>query len=167
MAQRKAVDGKPKINDESIKNLCNALRAGCSLEVAAQVIDIDSALLYTWIKKAHKNPQSIYGKFLREANKAMAECSLRDILNIDKCAMGRDPEYERDTNGHIMFNAKGMPIIKRMGWVPNWDASRWRLERRNPDTWAPKDTKAVGGESSALEGVQVVVHIPSNGREVK
>jgi hypothetical protein len=159
---------KPILNKEITEKIANAIRAGAYIETAAILAGVSRESLYAWLKKGNKQKNSIYSKFAKEMDKAFQECSMRDIINIDRCAMGQDPVYERDSNGKILFNEKGMPIIKKMGFRPDWEASRWRLERRDPKVWGkPEKAEEPPDHTPVAEPVQVNIYLPENGRESK
>ena len=144
---------KTKCTPEVIETMCNILRAGAYIETAAVMAGVDKATFYTWMKQSHPNHKMykpIYAQCRNAVEKAIAESEVRDLLNIDKCAMGQDWEYERypegskdengrDVSGHLRLNAKGNPIPKKIGLAPDWSASAWRLERRQAKKWARQD----------------------------
>lgn len=154
----------PKLNDELIEKICNTLRLGTYIETAVVLAGVQKVIFYEWIKLAHKNPGSIHAKLLNAVEKAQEESVVRDLLNIDKCAMGQDWEYERDPQGNLVLNGKGNPIPKKQGIPPDWHASAWRLERRHPKQWSRTEKLETTGKDG---GPQVIVTIPSNGRDNK
>lgn len=133
--------GAPEIiNDEIIDRVCNAMRAGAYIETAAAIAGIGKSTLHNWLKKGNQNPDSIYGRFLSAVEQAMHECVMRDLLNIDKCAMGKEVEFVYDENGTLVLDEKGRPIVKSPAIAPDWSASAWRLERRHARQWSKVET---------------------------
>lgn len=163
-SQKDSLGGRPpKLNDDLIKRICNNLMLGMYVETAVVMEGIQKSIFYEWCNQAHKKPNSIYKRFLDAVQTAQAKAEARDLLNIDKCAMGREWEYERDEKGNLIFNSRGNPIPKRLGVAPDWHASAWRLERRAGSKWnKPEKVEQTGADG----GPQIVVTIPSNGREV-
>ena len=113
-----------------IKKITNAMVAGAYIETAAAYAQVSKEALHSWLRKGREKPDSIYGEFVHAVDKAIADCELRDLMNIDKAAMGGEPTYMRDKNGGIVFSENGKPIVLKPGMAPNWSASAWRLERR-------------------------------------
>lgn len=140
-----------KLNRNVIEDMCKFLRAGAYIETAAVLAGIGKSRFYDWIKLAHQQKKGIYRELLDAVAHAQEEATMRDLLNIDKCAMGQDPEYERyqkgttsaegiDISGQLILNGKGNPIPKKIGTKPDWAASAWRLTRRKPKQWGTKET---------------------------
>ena len=116
---------------------------------------ISKAGFYSLIKELHekrreekrsgkRNKTKRFGLLtllLDSVDRAMEEATIRDLYNIDGCAMGRDWEYERDEKGRLVLCGKlGNPIVKRIGVKPDWKASAWRLGKRNPKQWGDRET---------------------------
>jgi hypothetical protein len=124
-----------KCDEELIEKICNYLRLGCFLETAVAMSDVGRTTFHSWMKASHSpdHPKykPIYARLRIAVDKAMEEATIRDLQNIDKCAMGEEPKYMRDEDGGIIFDEKGRPIILKPGMSPNWGASAWRLERRS------------------------------------
>lgn len=169
-----------KCDDEVIEKICSYLRIGAFVETAVVMAGVGKETFYKWIKASHKEDhpdfKPIYATLRHAVDRACEEATIRDLLNIDKCAMGQDWEYERhpegtkddngrDISGHLMLNSRGNPIPKKIGMAADWSASAWRLERRKPKNWGSIQKLEHSGDVPA--GPQIVVTLPSNGREVK
>lgn len=168
--------GRPsECSREIIKKIRQAILTGAYVETAAAFVGVSKKTLYSWMSRGNKEPDSIFGEFLNAVDQAFAEYELRELNNIDKAAMGHETEFARypegteildrfgnriKVGGMIMTNDKGNPIISKVGASRNWAASAWRLERKFPDKWSSIQ------KVENTNGPQVIVHIPSNGREV-
>ncbi len=152
---------------EIVDKICNVLRIGSHIEVAAAINGIGYNTLRSWIIKGKEDQESIYGKFYQAVEKAFSEAETRDLATIDQFANGRDAVYEmevvRDSNGSIERTADGKPmtqvardsegnaILKRSEIRPNWQAAAWKLARRYPKRWSSVDR---GEESSVMDTEQ-------------
>lgn len=147
------------------------MRAGAYIETAAVVSGVSKQTLYAWCKLGHKKPKSLYAKLLDAVERASEECTTRDLLNIDKCAMGVKNEYERDENGNLVVDGQGNPIVIQHGAKPDWKASAWRLEKRSSKFQRQETNINVkhptNENGQPVEPVQIVIELPSNGRELK
>lgn len=157
-------DKKLKISDEIIEKVANAMRAGAYVETAAAINGISKQTLYAWFKKGNEKPNSIYKRLIDAVEKAQAEGEMRDLLNVDKSAMGRDFQYERNKDGSLALNGEGNPIVKSTGSLASWQASAWRLERKFPRKWGRLDRLETSGPDA---GPQVILTMPDNGRTAK
>lgn len=154
---KRSSGGRELITPELIEAIVNALRAGSYIETAAACAGIHKSTLHLWLKKGRTKSGKIktstpYGALIVAVEKAQAEATMRDLYNIDTCAMGQEWEYERhpdgsfdengnDISGHLILRGgwKGTPIVKKIGLPPDWHASAWRLERKNPKEWGRTD----------------------------
>lgn len=160
-----------KCTEEFIQKMCNILRAGAYPETAAVMAGAEKKTFLDWMRWSHpeirdgvrnKKYKPIYASLRYAVEKAIEEATCRDLMNIDKCAMGIDVEYMRDEKGGIVFAKNGNPIILKLGLNPDWKASAWRLERRFSKQWAR--TEKV--EHSGPEGAPIETSIePSQERE--
>lgn len=187
---KKKIGRKLKLNDQLIEDVCKLLRGGVYVETAVVLCDIGKKTFYEWIKLSHKEPEctakkvkdmttaekqevkdwKLRVKFRNAVAKAIEEATTRDVMNIDKAAMGRMPQYDRyppdtqiparddkgkvqtDGNGNVIYidvsnqivcDYKGKPIIAVQGLAPDWKASAWRLEKRVPKDWGSTQTVKV------------------------
>lgn len=174
----KELGKKKKLSLEVIDIIANTLRMGNYIEDAVALAGVGKTTFYLWINIAHdKEPKDypvsnqlrkLCKLLLNEVQEAQAQATARDIQNIDRCAMGSKPVYDRypkgtmmplvnhkgdvqldhnnevimiDVSGQIITNNKGDPVIAEQGIAPDWRASAWRREKRAPKKWG--DTKTI------------------------
>lgn len=129
-----------KLTQELIENFSNLMRMGAYVESAAAACGISKDIFYQWLRKGNKKKSGMHRALVDAVHKAAAEGEFRDLANIDKLAMGVKPVFERDASGQIILDKEGKPIQKVQGIRPDWKASAWRLERRNPKNWGSRQT---------------------------
>lgn len=167
--------GRPSLLTPDIMNqIISYMRIGAYVETAIVTAGISKQTFYDWAKKANKDKKAgrvtEYTEFLDAVDKAVEECVVRDLNNIDKAAMGVEWEYERypkgsicpdtgrDRTGELVLTSRGNPIPKKIGLAPDWGASAWRLERRHGKQWKPSQ----GIEHSNPDGTPVENNITVN-----
>lgn len=165
--------GRPaEIGYDLIDKVYNALIRGMYIEAAAAYCGVSKVTFYSWMKRGNKEPGSIYEHFLNAVTQAQGAYEMRELDNIDKCAMGQEAEYMKhppgtkskrghDISGTIVCDMRGRPVMLKPGIARSFAASAWRLERKFPDRWG-----AVQKIETTDLTPQVSVYIPSNGREV-
>lgn len=132
------------LTKKMIKEVEKYLKIGCYVETAVVMAGIGKTTFYTWMKESHKEDCSepLYVELRVAVERAVEEAEARDLMNIERAAMGKRQEYERDEKGQVLFDGKGKPVVKEFGMAPDWSASAWRLERKNPKRWARTDKVA-------------------------
>lgn len=186
-AEQRMLQGRPsqlELTPALLQKISDALRIGGYIETAAALNGIGYATLRSWVLKGKTDPESLYGAFLAEVEKAVAEAEFRDLAGIDSFANGRPAEYAyevvRNAAGEpvilpdgkplmqIAKDGDGNPIIKRSEVRPSWQAAAWKLERRNPKRWGrydrldidavlntrPEDESKPVNEKAAITGEQ-------------
>lgn len=176
----------PKLSTELIEEVCKLVRGGAYVETAVVLCDIGKTTFYRWIKESHLKDNEtvpspkVNGKhhkltihFRNAVAKAMEEATMRDVMNIDRSAMGQPTVYakhppdtiiplvddrgraqedkhgnpiEVNVSGQIMTDLKGKPIVEVQGQAPDWKASAWRLEKRAPKDWGQTSTLIIEKE---------------------
>jgi hypothetical protein len=127
MPRRSLVNGvktkPPRLNEQLIQSITNAIRLGCYIETAAAQAGVSRQAFHEWLRKGRnetgKITGNIYGKLLYAIEKAQAEAETRDLLNIDRTASGikSEPLLEpamqvaRNQNGDEVFDAYGKPVL--------------------------------------------------------
>lgn len=167
------VNNQPtKLDKKRIDDIVKCLRAGAYIETACVMAGIAKKTFYEYIKESHSKRRTKHAQLCRELRNAVAlaqeEATMRDLMNIDKAAMGRKPKYDRypentiiparnakgdvqtnrntgepvmiDVSGQIVTDFKGNPIIAEEGLAPSYQCSMWRLEKRRPKDWGATST---------------------------
>jgi len=118
--------GRPsKLTPEAQEIICDHIRAGSYLNVAAQTIGVAPETISEWKLWGREDIQngvedSIYARFWEAVARAEAQAEFAGVLRI------------------------------RSAGIADWKAEAWFLERRFPERWSPKQTFAV--ESATVEG---------------
>jgi transposase len=124
--------GRPtKLTDELIKKITDVIRIGVHVETAVQFAGISKETFYDWIAKG-RTRNGIHRRFSDAVIKAASEYQVRDVSAIEAASRG---ELRKDAMGNPI---PGDYVIK-----PDWRASAWRLERRDPATWANKSVTKI------------------------
>lgn len=98
--------GRPtKLTPEVQEQICQAVRAGNYLDIAASLVGINRRTLHDWLRRGARAKSGIYRDFSHAVEKALAQAEARDVLRIDKAG------------------------------EKNWQAIAWKLERRFPKRW--------------------------------
>jgi len=146
--------GRPlELTKELIAKIANNLRAGAYIETAVVVAGCPKATFYSWIKRAHdpEETEPLYKELLDAVERSQEESEMRDIVNIDQAAMGRPAKFAKDANGKIIMNERGRAVIEEESLAPDWSASAWRLERKNPKRWAKTEKHEHKMEDNKIE----------------
>lgn len=120
--------GSTKLTPELAKEICDAIKVGSWLEVAADSCGIDRVTLKRWQKRGHKalalskktgepvpDEEKIFASFVVAVKQANAECEIVDIKRVNRSA-------------------------KKI-----WQAAAWRLERRYPERWRQRSSQEISG----------------------
>jgi hypothetical protein len=114
--------GRPKLDPLVTQKVCDLIRAGNYLEVAATAAGIHRTTLYRWMHHGRDQKRGRYRKFLSQVEKAQAESESRDVALVAKAAS------------------------------EDWRAAAWRLERKAPRRYGPRVQQAVQQELEAVLG---------------
>ena len=99
--------GRPtRLTPEVMLNICNAIKAGNYIEIAAGYVGVPRVTLHEWLKKGAKAKSGIYKDFHNSLGQAWCESEARDVLVVTNAA----------NSG-------------------NWGAAAWRLERKFRERW--------------------------------
>jgi hypothetical protein len=103
-----------KLTPSVERKIFQAIRAGNYKETACKWAGIARQTLYVWIKKGEADieagkDKTIYAKFVRGLNEALAGAEVHNVAVIQKAA------------------------------EKQWQASAWMLERRHPERWGRND----------------------------
>ena len=103
------------------EDIMKAVRLGNYLETAAAYAGINKDTLFAWLRQGARDESGPFKEFSDSVSKAMAEAEMTDLGRIQEAAK------------------------------TNWQASAWRLERRNPARWGRKDRTPVAPEEESID----------------
>lgn len=159
--------GRPPIMElrpELIEKIEQAVKIGAPVLTAAALQGLSYDTVRSWVVQGAKQPDSIYGQFIRSINKAISEWEIGDLAVIHRHANGSPAQYEmevvRDSKGEVVYapdrrtgesvplmqiarDPEGYPIIKTHAIKSDWRAAMERLSRRKPRNWGRRDQVSV------------------------
>lgn len=104
---RYSKDTTPKLTEELIETIAQAIRVGAYVETAVALAGVSKDSFYRWLRQADSDDSTLMTVKLSDAvKKALAESEKRDLDVIDKAAQSGE-----------------------------WTAAAWRLERKFPNKW--------------------------------
>ena len=141
-------DGDKPLGDA----LLDVLASGSLVVDACAACGISDRTFYGWIEKGNElidepptgddgEPRELTGDerayvhFAQAATRARAQAKVLHVENLRRGAVGQDAEYVTTTDGKIVHDRRGRPIVKRPGTAPDWRASAFYLERTDPANW--------------------------------
>jgi hypothetical protein len=131
--------GRPlELTPELIQQLATSIRATSSKEAAVSLAGIDLKTLRNWMRRGRKERDGLYRNLFLAIRKALAEFESFHAANIASVARGK-PGRNVKTERVLPDGTKETVIEKEPTQFPQWTASAWLLERRNP-RWQRKDT---------------------------
>lgn len=141
-------DSSPKLTEELIEKISEALKMGSYVETAVAYCGISKDTFYRWLRMAVKDDaDGMYRKLSDAIQRSWAEAEMRDLEVLNKAALGSPDRLEVDENGNVVIDSDGFPVVAEYGLAPNWRVSAWRLERKFPERWGRK----ARGETMRLE----------------
>ncbi|MBX2987871.1 MAG: hypothetical protein KF802_08225 [Bdellovibrionaceae bacterium] len=100
-------DTTPKLTEQLIETIAQAIRVGAYVETAVALAGVSKDSFYRWLRQAESDDSTPLTVKLSDAvKKALAESEKRDLDVIDKAAQEGE-----------------------------WTAAAWRLERKFPNKW--------------------------------
>lgn len=148
----------PKLTEELIEKIAQAMRNGAYVETAVAYCGISKDTFYRWLRMAAKDSEKGPYKALSYAiEKAWAEAEMKDVEAITKAVEGTPDKLAVDDDAKIITDVRGLPVVAEYGLPPNWKAAAWRLERKFPDRWGRKSKVELetNSESKSIEIVFV------------
>jgi len=121
---------------EITQAICTVLRYGAYMRDAARHVGIDETIITKWLSRGGKERrhvllggkprkrESAFLAFVQAVEKAKSDASLIDLENISEAAKGGA-----------------------------WQASAWKLERRNPEQWGRQRLDIQAEGKLVVEGV--------------
>lgn len=147
------------LTPELIKEICQPLLIGLPLPTSAALHRVSYDTLRFWVLSGYEHPTTVYGQFVQEIKKAIAEWEARDLSVIETHAHGRPAQYEmevirepdgtvlKDQNGKPMTqvakDSNGNPILKSAEIKSDWKAALERLSRRMPRYWRSRESNEI------------------------
>lgn len=171
--------GRPSlITRELIEEAENLLRAGNYIETVADFLVIDRGTFRNWLKRGKaqyrrvqagdevEEGEALYYDWFCAVRRAQAAAEMSDLANIGAVARGRPRTVRRTT----MPDGTQVEEITE-GMAPRWEASAWRLERRNRLRYGKGETVKLqhsgdpdGAPMKVEHAGRVQFYIPANGR---
>ncbi len=111
---------RPKLDPVVTQRICDLVRAGNYLEVAANAAGIHPTTLHRWLRQGRAQVRGRYRKFVNAVEKAQAEGESRDVALIARAA------------------------------ASDWKAAAWRLERRAPRRYGLRVQVSIQEELDAI-----------------
>lgn len=109
--------GRPnKLTPEIQEKIVAAVRAGNYIEPAAIRAGVTKDTLYEWLKRGGRAKRGIYREFSDALTRAEAEYEVREVAKLGEAADAGDVS-----------------------------ARKWRLERRVPERWGPRQKNEISG----------------------
>lgn len=165
------------INAEMIAEMENLVRAGNYIETVVDFLMIDRETFRNYQKRGKVQArrvrrgepveagEELYFEWFNALRRAQAAAEMSDLANIGAVARGRPRSVRR------IRHPDGTEVEEiTEGMAPRWEASAWRLERRNRKRYGKTDSVNLkhSGDAEAPLQVQhsgrVQFYIPANGR---
>lgn len=120
--------GRPIVLTEKIRDdIVKAIRLGNYYGPSARFAGVAESTLYHWLDRGRKEPDSIYGEFLREVEKAKNFAEIEAVGFIREAGKADPKHYQ------------------------------WWLERKFPQRWAKKVDKATEAATQAAAAATAAV----------
>jgi hypothetical protein len=100
-----------KLTPQVQEAFCEALRAGNTIEAAAEFAGVTARTVHTWMARGRTAKSGLFFRFLRLIKKARAQAEIRHV-----------------------------GVLQEAG-VSSWQSAAWWLERMYPDRWALRERK--------------------------
>lgn len=138
MAFTKRGVGQPsKFTKQRKQIILGCVRRGLTEPQACKAASMGIITLKRWKKKAADGEAGGYVKFIDDLRKAEVDAIAFHADNIYNAAKGGQvvTEYKTETS------PKGVvETVTEKKSLPNWSASAWYLERKDPANWGKKET---------------------------
>ncbi|MGA7618079.1 hypothetical protein [Candidatus Binatus sp.] len=122
--------GQPtKLTPEISKRICDAIKAGATIEVAAQAVRLSKRVLYLWKALGEQQTSGKYFQFLQDIKTAAAEEEIAGVAEI--YAASRPGLIERVS----VTTKEGVTTTREKFSRGDWTARAWIMERRHRRRW--------------------------------
>jgi hypothetical protein len=123
--------GRPtKLSPELANKILESLRAGIGRNPAIEAAGLGRSTFYHWLELGARARSGKYLDFLDRVKKAEADAAIRNIVTVQRCAMGGEL-VSRIT----VVKSDGTVIERQRYSAPDFRAAAWWLERRHPEEW--------------------------------
>lgn len=135
-----------KLTDALQQSIVARITSGNYSEVSAESLGIHRATYFRWMAKGRKQKRGGFRDFFDCIKKARASDQVENVARI-KCAAKGGSLIEQKT----ITKPDGTSITTRKYSRPEWTAAAWLLERKYPNLWGLRNSKAMGKMAEELE----------------
>lgn len=145
--------GRPtECNARTTQIICDAVRAGNYLKVAAELVGLHPDTIRQWRHRGERERREPYATFAREIDEAMAASEATCVRIIVEAATGFDEVTTEVTIGGKDDGRETRKVTHRR----DWRAALALLERRFPERWGRAGSGG-GDDSRPVKRIEIDV----------